>query len=988
MRPISEVLRIITELVINHTSDKHPWFQRARLAPADSPERDYYVWSDTNQKYEGTRIIFSDTETSNWTWDPEAKSYYWHRFFSHQPDLNFDNPAVLREVIDVMYFWLDMGVDGLRLDAVPYLCEREGTNNENLPETHDILRKIRAALEQRYPDRMLLAEANQWPEDVLPYFGDGDECHMAFHFPLMPRIYMAVAQEDRHPVTDIMYQTPKIPENCQWAFFLRNHDELTLEMVTNRERDYLWNFYAADKQARINFGIRRRLAPLMENDRRKIELLNSLLLSMPGTPVLYYGDEIGMGDNIYLGGPKRSSDTHAMVSGSQWWGLVVQIQHRFTCLLLWIPFMDIKVSMSRHSVGVQYSLFNWMRKIIATIQTTQVFGRGSLRFLAPANRTILAYIREYEDKKILCVANMSRSPQAVELDLVEFHGHVPVEMLGQSRFPAIGELPYLLTLAPFGFYWFRLTERVEDKEVQQLFPEMLTLVLPKGWAHLFEDSTKKTLEQKLLPSFLMTRRWYKGKNVALPKVDIRQIHRIGTEFCFLVIDATPPGEETHCYTMVLGFEWDDAADDPFTRLQKDAISKVRTFNRVGILFEATQHEKFITQILTLLKHPAAGEDDASYLAFHEIAELPDIAALPIKPLGAEQTNSSALIGDDVIIKFIRQPLVGINPEEEVSRYLTETSPFKRTPKLLASLNAADLGQDKLTVALIHEAVRNQGDGWSVTLAYLARLIQDISIPGENLTAAPQEDNYYNQFAKQMGRRTGELHTALSKTSGNKDFDPEPLGSEDRSAWIKGAVGMMQQALHNLERALSRLHGPTKDLAHNLLAQQTHLTEELQKIIPSEIKTPKIRVHGDYHLGQVLVSDNDFYIIDYEGEPARGLAERRSKTSPFKDVAGMMRSFDYAAAAAWKEAAAHAQQNEEKTKGQLDIWVQKAKQAFLEGYSETAPLKDGANTQQALIRFFTLEKALYEIVYETQHRPDWLSIPLLGVLGLLNNKDKT
>ena len=458
-------LRVITELVINHTSDQHPWFQKARHAKAGSKARDYYVWSDSDQKYAGTRIIFLDTETSNWTWDPVAGQYFWHRFYAHQPDLNFDNPQVIKEVLSIMRFWLDMGIDGLRLDAIPYLIQRDGTNNENLPETHQILKQIRAEIDAHYPDRMLLAEANQWPEDTRQYFGDsdgikGDECHMAFHFPLMPRLYMALAQEDRFPITDILRQTPPIPAHCQWAIFLRNHDELTLEMVTDKERDALWNHYAPDRRARINLGIRRRLAPLMERDRRRIELLNSVLLSMPGTPTLYYGDEIGMGDNIYL------NDRDGVRTPMQWsMDLNGGFSRANPASLVLAPITDPLYGYQAVNVEAQaldpHSLLNWTRRLLAVRKQQKAFGRGSLNMLSPRNRRVLAYVREFTDalgntQTIVCVANVSRSAQAVELDLSTWAGRVPVEMLSTQPFPPIGPMPYSLTLAPYGFYWFLL----------------------------------------------------------------------------------------------------------------------------------------------------------------------------------------------------------------------------------------------------------------------------------------------------------------------------------------------------------------------------------------------------------------------------------------------------------------------------------------------------------------------------------------------------
>ncbi len=448
-------LQVMIELVVNHTSDQHPWFQAARNAPAGSAERDFYVWSDTDQRYKDARIIFTDTEKSNWSWDPVAQAYYWHRFFSHQPDLNFDNPRVLEEVLKVLRFWLDMGVDALRLDAVPYLVERDGTNCENLAETHVAIKAMRAVLDAEYDGRMILAEANQPPANVRPYFGDADECHMAFHFPLMPRIYMALSQEDRLPITDIMAQTPEIPERCQWGLFLRNHDELTLEMVTGDERDYMYFAYSADPRMRINVGIRRRLAPLLDNNRGRIELLNSLLFSFPGTPILYYGDEIGMGDNIYLG------DRNGVRTPMQWSSDRNAGFSRANPARLYSPvIMDAIWGYEAINVEAQQadasSLLNWMRNMIALRKLFKVFGRGTLRFLEPTNRKILAYLREYDGEQVLCVANLSRVWQPVQLDLAGLEGMIPVEMLGYVEFPAIGRECYPLTLGPYDFLWLEL----------------------------------------------------------------------------------------------------------------------------------------------------------------------------------------------------------------------------------------------------------------------------------------------------------------------------------------------------------------------------------------------------------------------------------------------------------------------------------------------------------------------------------------------------
>src|SRR5271170_5389949 len=577
-------LKVITELIINHTSDQHPWFLAARTAPAGSPQRDFYVWSDTDQKYLDTRIIFTDTETSNWTWDPKAKAYYWHRFFSHQPDLNFDNPRVLEAVLQTMRFWLDMGVDGFRLDAIPYLVEREGTNNENLPETHAVLKKLREALDDYAPGRMLLAEANQWPEDAKEYFGDGDECHMSFHFPLMPRMYMAIAQEDRFPISDIIRQTPAIPENCQWAIFLRNHDELTLEMVTDKERDLLWSTYAADRRARLNLGIRRRLAPLLEHNRNRIELMNMLLLSMPGTPVIYYGDELGMGDNFHLG------DRDGVRTPMQWspdrnGGFSRALPANLVLPTIMDPVYGFEAVNVEAQAGDQYSLLNWMRRMLTVRKRQKAFGRGALRFLSPGNRKVLAFLREYEDETILCVCNLSRVIQAVELDLSAYAGRIPVDLTGGSTFPPIGQLTYLLTLPPFAFYWFLLSADASLPDWHLPAPEpmaeLATLVLRGGVADVLERAERRVLEQEALPAYLARRLWFASKDQKIQSVRISAALSDTTqpiELLLTELEVTLP-RGVEIYQLPLSIAWEDTFSDALP--QRLALARVRRGRRVG-----------------------------------------------------------------------------------------------------------------------------------------------------------------------------------------------------------------------------------------------------------------------------------------------------------------------------------------------------------------------------------------------------------------------
>src|SRR4051794_11292100 len=781
-------IRVITELIINHTSDQHPWFQRARRAKPGSKLRDFYVWSDTDQKFPETRIIFVDTEKSNWAWDPVAQAYYWHRFYSHQPDLNFDNPRVFRAIVNVMKFWLDLGVDGLRLDAVPYLIEREGTINENLPETHEVLKRLRAELDNRYADRMLLAEANQWPEDVLDYFGNGDECHMAFHFPLMPRIYMAVATEDRHPITDIMRQTPEIPDTCQWAIFLRNHDELTLEMVPARERDYLWNFSAADRRARINLGIRRRLAPLMENDRRKIELLKGLLLSMPGTPVLYYGDEIGMGDNIYLG------DRDGVRTPMQWSPDRNGGFSRADPASLYLPpimdpvygFEAVNVEAQTRSPG---SLLNWTKRLIAARRTRQSFGRGTLRFLYPSNRKVIAYLREHDGEAILVVANLARTAQAIGLDLAEFRGRRVVEVLGRSEFPRVGELPYLLTLQGHSFFWFELAATEESEAVETAPPEYVTLVMPHGWGDLLTRHNLPQLERDVIPAFLPRQRWFGAKDQRIRSVRVLANGELAaapgeaadirpSSYLMQVVEAALSGGERQHYALPMAACWSPSGSDLRNTLLPLTLGELRQFRREGALVDAASQDGFALAMLKAIEQQAditmRGADARNGTVSFRRTPLFAEAAMPehlvVRRLGAEQSNSSVLFEEYAVLKIYRRLTPGVHPEIEMGRFLVERAGFANTPPLLGTIEMAlpapeeaDPSQSTMALGVLYGFVRNQGDGWTMALNYLSRYLDDAlneaapgAAPDQN-AERPDPDLFFLGLARQLGLRTGEMH---------------------------------------------------------------------------------------------------------------------------------------------------------------------------------------------------------------------------------------
>ena len=797
-------IRVITELVVNHTSDQHPWFKRAREAKPGSAARDFYVWSDNDQKYAGTRIIFVDTEKSNWTWDETAQAFYWHRFFSHQPDLNFDNPRVLKEVLNVMRFWLDLGVDGLRLDAVPYLIERDGTNNENLAETHDVLRKIRAALDEHAPGRMLLAEANQWPEDAQQYFGTGDECHMSFHFPLMPRMYMAIAQEDRFPITDIMRQTPEIPENCQWAIFLRNHDELTLEMVTDSERDYLWNTYAADRRARINLGIRRRLAPLMEHDRRRIELMNGLLLSMPGTPVIYYGDEIGMGDNIHLG------DRDGVRTPMQWSpDRNGGFSRANPADLVLPPVMDPIYGFAAVNVEAQaadqHSLLNWTRRMLAVRKRHRAFGRGTQHFLRPGNRKVLAYLRTYvpeddgEPETILCVYNLARTAQAVELDISNCAGRVPVDLLGGFAFPPIGTLSYLLTLPPYGFYWFILATEAAlppwHIRPSEPLPELATLVVPRGLNDVLLTESRKAIEADALPAYLKRRRWFASKDQEMKSARLVRTEKVpGRTMDILLTEVEVQlSNRTERYQLPLGISWDGESNSAL--VQQLALARVRQTRRMGYLTDAFALDALPLGVIRALQARAVIGVDQGEVRCVPTAHL-DALELPENPqitrLSAEQSNSSLIVGRQVIMKIIRRVMEGINPEVEMVRHLTEQG-YGNTPPLLGEVMRVGADGASHSMIVVQRFVENQGDAWQYTLNYLTRFSENIAV-GKN-----QEDELSNYavFARAMGKRLGELHALLARPSADEAFAPLPAKPADTKAWAEGAKVQLAAAFETL-----------------------------------------------------------------------------------------------------------------------------------------------------------------------------------------------
>lgn len=1024
-------IRVIIELIINHTSDQHPWFQRARRAPAASKERNFYVWSDTPEKYQEARIIFKDFESSNWSWDPVAKAYYWHRFYSHQPDLNFEHPELQQALFDVVDFWLGLGVDGLRLDAVPYLYEREGTNCENLPETHAFLKKLRQHIDQKFPNRMLLAEANQWPEDAVQYYGEGDECHMDFHFPLMPRLYMAVHMEDSFPIIDILQQTPPIPDNCQWALFLRNHDELTLEMVSDEDRDYMYKVYAQDPQARINLGIRRRLAPLMGNNRRKIELMNALLMSLPGTPVLYYGDEIGMGDNIYLG------DRNGVRTPMQWSpdrnaGFSSANPQKLFLPVILDPeyhYEAINVEAQRANPN---SLWWWMKRLIAIRRRHQALGRGTFEFLYPDNRKVLAFTRTYEDERILVVANLSRFVQTVELDLSAFQGLVPVEIFGRTAFPTISESPYFLSLGPHSFYWFTL----------QLQPSSYTfsparnpnqipkLAVTEKWQNIFSKNEARTTLEATLPDFLCSCSWFDSKTRVIQGAHIKEAIPVSlakeTETYFVLVQLDFTEGDPQTYLLMLAYEADGLGGDRFRSNTEHVVAQIyiQGKNETGVLFAAVADKEFLNIPLQAIVHRRIFKGMKGELVATSTEDFPEILGDIANPeknanlephlLKGEHTNTGIIYGDRFFCKLFRKLEPGINPDLEIGRFLTKTSAQKGVPHsdnlapVLGALEYRSKGAEPITLGILRTYIAESRDAWSYTLDCWRDFFEQvlpkqldiaaIEIPPRDLRAAleipiPQMAQElmgnYLRAAELLGQRTAQMHIGLASDNEDVVFAPEPFSSFYQRSIYQNMRNQAGQTLLRLNKIFPELSAQVQPLAKLVLNQRDLLLGRFQQILNQKITAMRTRCHGNYSLEEVLFTGKDFIIIDFEGDPKRPLSERRIKRSPLRDVASMLDSFYYASRVAVQN---------EKESGiirpdelpTVEHWQQFffcwSSIAFLQSYlttsSQAAFLPKHPWELQILLDAFLLEQAILKLDYELKNRLHWIEIPLQRLLELL------
>ncbi|MBU1042869.1 MAG: maltose alpha-D-glucosyltransferase [Candidatus Omnitrophica bacterium] len=1002
-------IRVITELVLNHTSREHQWFKRAQIAKPGSKDRNYYVWSDTPEKYQDARIIFTDFETSNWTWDSVAKAYYWHRFYSHQPDLNFDNPAVHKSLLDILDFWFDMGVDGLRLDAIPYLYEREGTNCENLAETHAFLKKLRKHVDKNHQNKMLLAEANQWPEDACEYFGNGDECHMSFHFPLMPRMFMSIQMEDSFPILDILNSTPNIPENCQWAIFLRNHDELTLEMVTDEERDYMYRSYASDPRAKINVGIRRRLAPLLGNNRRKIELINSLLLSLPGTPVLYYGDEIGMGDNYYLG------DRNGVRTPMQWSPDRNAGFSRSNPQQLYFPVI-IDPDYHYESINVESqnrnlsSLLWWMKRILSLRKRHKAFSRGSNRFVGSNNMKVLSYIREYEDEAVLVVANLSRFVQSVTLALPEYAGSIPEELFSQNAFTPINKKPYVLTLGPHDFYWLLLKKEKAPNDNENK-NKILELVVQKKWNSLVTDeNVRKLFEQNILLAYLLKCRWFSGKARSIRNITIKEYIPLVKEhsiayLLFVLVRYYEGASET--YLLPVSFGKDENIQNIITEYPQAIIAHITAEGETGILYDSVYDSAFRAALFNMVQSTKKIKSDNSLLkgtiAKGNKGLLSNIgSAEESYVLKGEQSNTNIIFGQKIVLKLYRKIEEGINPDLEISRYLSDRNVFKQVSPYYGAIEYEGKSNSLASIALMQGFVNNVGDGWNYAVdaarkyyeQILARrdslekisLDQGISQEAIGQIVRDCSGEVFIEMMELLGQRTAELHINLSNDVKDREFSPELFSLLYQRSIYQSVQTQTRKTMQFLAQGIKKLPNELKAEAKEVLAQEKIILEAVKPIIKKKILTRKMRIHGDYHLGQVLFTGNDFVIIDFEGEPMRPLSERRLKYSPFRDVAGMMRSMHYAAHAGLHLKSSFRLRDVSFLKKWAEPWYEYASAAFLKSYSANVKgrgiVPKSNDDLELLLHVFLLEKAMYEISYELNNRPEWIAIPLKGIQQLL------
>jgi maltose alpha-D-glucosyltransferase/alpha-amylase len=990
---------VITELILNHTSDEHPWFRQARKEKANSAARDYYVWSETSDTYSDARIMGSNT--SNWAWDEEAEAYYWHRFGRYLPELNYENPKVQIEIIKVADFWLKKGVDGFRLPSIPFLYEEEGTNCENLPKTHAFVRKLRTHIDKHYPNRILIAEANLWPEDAAGYFGRGDECHMTFHYPLMPRIFLSLRTEDSYPITDIIAQTPDIPEQGQWALFLRNHDELGLEMVTDEEKDYLFKAYANDPGTKFNTGINRRLAPLLNNDRRKIELLNALLFSLPGSPVIYYGDEIGMGDNVYLGG-------RAGVRTPMQWNM--NINAGFSGAnpqKLYLPVItdpgyrheSVNVKMQEENPS---SLLHWIKNIIAMRKRIAAFGRGRIQFLESSNSKIICFARIHEEQQVIVVANLSQFSQSTSLDLSAFMHCDVTEAFSQNRFKAIEEEDYYITIGPYGYFWFEV-DAAEKNGKAEAGGELSVFKSNLSWERLFGNYNEaRALERKILPAFVRKCRWFGGKAKVISKLRLHKVFplKVADDTHYLaIVEVQYVQRLPEFYFVPLAFVLADQLMDKAEYTVQGVVCRAEIQDDVGFVIDSTYNKAFRDYLFTAMYRDIEIKEPGGVLTFRSgtFSRLGAGKDVESKLLRSDQSNTAIVYNDRYFLKFYRKIEPEINPDLEIIRFLSENTTFRNSPKYAGSIEFRDDTGGMYVFGLMQEKIEHQGDAWSMTVDSVGRFYERVLMSPDKENAASLVDKPVLKFEEaplliqeligrgfcerivRLGQRTAEMHQALASKPDDPAFAPESFNANYQRSVYSSLRKLVRDRFGLLEHALPDLRSDVQVMAKRVLAMEDDILECFSEIYKTRIRAVKTRVHGDYHLGQVLFTGKDFMIIDFEGEPGFSFSERRLKKNPLKDVAGMMRSIHYAAFGKILLNENYREQDREVLENWAEQWQHYIARFYLGAYMERLGQgTDFTREHEILIRTFLLEKAVYELGYELNGRPDWAIIPLRGI----------
>jgi maltose alpha-D-glucosyltransferase / alpha-amylase len=997
-------LRIITELVLNHTSTEHKWFQRARKSKPGSVYRDFYVWNDHTDKYKDARIIFQDFEVSNWTYDHEAKAYYWHRFYSHQPDLNFENPAVKKEILKILDFWFDTGVDGFRLDAVPYLFEAEGTNCENLPETHQYLKELRKYVDENYTDKLLLAEANQWPNDASDYFGNGDECHMAFHFPLMPRLYMALRMEDRFPVVDIMEQTPKIPDNCQWAIFLRNHDELTLEMVSDEERDYMYKTFAKDPRKRVNVGIRRRLFPLFGGDTRTIELLNFLLFSMPGTPIVYYGDEIGMGDNYYLG------DRDGMRTPMQW---SPDKNAGFSNADPQKLFLPVVIDYNYHFTTVNVENYErnpssflwWKRRVIAKRKKFKAFGRGSIRFVNTNNPKVLAFVREYEEETILVVVNLSRYSQYVEIDLHDYAGSTPVEVFSRNEFPGIGDEPWPFSMQFKNYFWFELQKTGKDSENIPLVSEPLNIE-PEKWKGM--NVPLKEEVKGMLYDYILRSQWFSG--------DVKKLRGVEIIDVFPLLQKKAPS-----YIFMLNFDMIDAANDIYlmpvsmarnkrmeeimSRHPDVVISPVIFGGEDAILYDGAHDQNLLEQLFDIIRKRAKLKGLVGELEGSSGSRLKKLnnEELPLKPhvLAFRKSNSSLSFGDKYFFKIYRSVQEGENPDVEIIKNITRHSDFENIPPYVGRIDYKNPAFDNTSIALLVDMLPNVESAWEMTQSAIERFFDKVlsekEISGKATNMAdidlePTIGHFYLEMTELMGKRTARMHQVLASIKEVKGFEPEPFSLLYQKSLYQSLRTFVKRTFSAVIPHMAKLDQEAREMLQGIMDDQDKYFSFFQKILESgKIQTWKTRIHGNYKLDKLLFTGKDFILTDFEGEVEYPLSVRKLKHCPLKDVAYMLGSLHYAVNIGYFRRKEFVPVNGNYLRPLKDQWFDKVSEVFLKGYFEEAAnhglLPPEREQIEDVLNLFVFEKAIREIHNFIVNEPESILIPMKTLLNLKKKINK-